>query len=110
MATIPVIDALDRCKIALQYMAEGQSDRLAIILELLVERLEDAIGQAHAQVRQCTCAGTSQPRGASGSAPRGVLTLLPGAGQTAPPSAPGDAEGLEAEGVPANLAKGDSVG
>ena len=100
MATIPVIDALDRCKIALQYMAEGQSDRLTIVLELLVERLEDAIRQAHAQVRQCTCAGASQPRGASGSAPRGVLTLLPGAGQTAPPAAPGDAEGLEAEGVP----------
>jgi len=94
MATIPVIDALDRCKIALQYMAEGQSDRLAIILELLVERLEDAIGQAHAQMRQCTCAGASQPRGASGSAPRGVLTLLPGARQTAPPSAPGDAESV----------------
>jgi len=100
MATMPVLDTLDRCKIALQYIAEGQCDRLTIVLELLVERLEDAIGQAHAQVRQCTCAGASQPRGASGSAPRGGLTLLPGAGQTAPPSAPGDAEGLEAEGVP----------
>ena len=94
MATIPVIDALDRCKIALQYIAEGQSDRLTIVLELLVERLEDAIGQAHAQIRQCTCAGASAPRGASGSAPRGVLTLLLGVGQTAPPSAPGDAESV----------------
>jgi len=78
MATMLVIDALDRCKIALQYIAEGQSDRLTIVLELLVERLEDAIRQAHAQVRQCTCAGASQPRGTSGSVPRGVLTLLPG--------------------------------
>ena len=71
MATMLVIDALDRCTIALPYIAEGQSDRLTIVLALLVERLEDAIGQAHAQVRQCTCAGTSQPWGASGAAPWG---------------------------------------
>ena len=32
MATMLVIDALDRCKIALQYMAEGQSDRLTVVL------------------------------------------------------------------------------
>ena len=57
MATIPVIENLDRCKIALQYIAEGQADPLTVVLELLVERLEDAIGQAHAQLRQCTCAG-----------------------------------------------------
>jgi hypothetical protein len=56
MATIPVIDALDRCTIALQYVAEMQSDSLDIVLELLLERLEDTIGQAHAQSRQCTCA------------------------------------------------------
>ena len=54
MAMHPVIDDLDRCKIALQYIAEGQSDHLTVVLELLVERLEDAIGQAAAQLRQCT--------------------------------------------------------
>jgi hypothetical protein len=89
MATHPVIDALERCKIALQYLAEGQSDNLTIVLALLVERLEDAIGQAHAQLCQCTCAGAAQPRG--------VLTLLPGARQTPPPWAPGAAEDLDAE-------------
>jgi hypothetical protein len=97
MATHPVIDALDRCKIALQYLAEEQSDNLTIVLELLVERLEDAIGQAHAQLRQCTCAGSAQPRAASGATPRGVLTLLPGSWQTPPPWAPGAAEDLDAE-------------
>lgn len=97
MASIPVIDNLDRCKIALQYIAERQSESLAVLLELLLEELEDAIGQADAQLRQCTCAGSSQPRGASGATPRGVLTCLPGAWQTSPLSAPGDAEELDAE-------------
>ena len=92
MATIPVIDDLDRCKIALQYLAEGQSDSLTVVLELLVERLEDAIGQAHAQLCQCTCAGSAQPRETPGAAPRGVLTVLPGSRQTPLPSAFGDAE------------------
>lgn len=78
MATIPVIDDLDRCKIALQYLAEGQSDSLTVVLELLVERLQDAIGQAYAQLRQCTCTGSSRSRETPGSAPGGVLTLLPG--------------------------------
>jgi hypothetical protein len=73
MATHPVIDALDRCKIALQYLAEGQSANLTVVLELLVERLEDAIGPAHAPLCQCTCAGSAQPRAASDAAPRGVL-------------------------------------
>ena len=99
MATIPVIDDLDRCKIALQYLAEGQSDSLTVVFELLVERLEDAIGQAHAQLSQCTCAGSSKPRVTPGAAPRGVLTLLPGSRQTPPPSAlttPEDLDDAEA--------------
>ena len=86
MATNPVINDLDRCKIALQYIAEGQSPSLTAVLELLVERLEEIIGQAHAQLRQCTCAGSAQPRVASGAASRGVLTLLPGSRQTPPPA------------------------
>jgi len=87
MAMHPVIDELDRCKIALQYLAEGQSDSLTVVLELLVERLEDAIGQADAHLRQCTCAGSVQPRETPGSAPRGVLTVLPGSRQTPLPPA-----------------------
>ena len=92
MATISVIDDLDRCKIALQYIAEGQSDSLTVVLELLVERLEDAIGQAHARLRQCTCQGAAQPRVASSAASRGVLTLLPHSRQTPASWAPEDAE------------------
>jgi hypothetical protein len=92
MATMSVIDDLDRCKIALQYLAEGQSDSLTVVLELLVERLEDAIGQADAQLRQCTCAGSAQRR----VTPRGVLTVLPGSRQMPLPAALGDAEDLDA--------------
>jgi hypothetical protein len=77
MAMHPVIDDLDRCKMVLQYIAEGQSTSLPVVLELLLEQLEDAIGQAEAQLRQCTCQGAAQPRVASGAASRGVLTLLP---------------------------------
>jgi hypothetical protein len=91
MAMHPVIDDLDRCKIALQYMAEGQSTRLTVVLELLLEQLEDAIGQAAAQLRQCTCQGTAQPRGAAGAASRGVLTLRPRSRQTPASWAPEDA-------------------
>ena len=94
---MPVIDDLDRCKSALQYIADGQSDSLSAVLKLLVERLEDALGQAHAQLRQCTCGGSAQARTASGAAPRGVLTLLPSSQQTSPPWASGDTEDLDAE-------------
>jgi hypothetical protein len=38
-----MIDDLDRCKMALQYLAEGQSSSLTVVLELLLEPLEDAI-------------------------------------------------------------------
>ena len=95
MATIPVIDDLDRCKIALHYIAEGQSDSLTVVLELLVERLEDAIGQAHAQLRQCTCAGSTPSQATSGAAPRGVLTVLPGSRPTPLPPAPMVCEDLD---------------
>jgi hypothetical protein len=97
MATNPVINDLDRCKIALQYLAEGQSPSLTVILELLVERLEELIGQAYAQLRECTCQGAAQPQVASGAAPRGVLTLLPGSRQTPLPAALGEAEAAREE-------------
>jgi hypothetical protein len=96
MATLPVIDALDRCTIALQYVAELQSDSLAIVLELLLERLEEAIGQAHAQLHQCTCQGSAHPRVPAGPAPRGVLTVFPGARQTSPSWGSRDAEEQDA--------------
>ena len=95
MTTHPIIDDLDRCKIALQYLAEAQSDSLTVVLELLVERLEDAIGQADTHLRHCTCA--TQSRETPGAAPRGVLTLLPGSRQTPLPSALGDAKDRDAE-------------
>jgi hypothetical protein len=75
MATMPVIDALDQCKIALQYVAEMQSDGLTAVLEILLERLEAAIGQARAQLRQCQC--HSAPRPTSILAPRGALMVVP---------------------------------
>ena len=78
MATRPVIDDLDRCKSALQYVAEVQPPSLTAVLELLVERLEAIIGEAEAQLRQCTCQGAAQPRS--------VLTLFPGCRLMAPPA------------------------
>ena len=63
MATLPVIDDLDRCKIALQYVAEMQPDRLTNVFDLLLERLDMAIGQAHAQLRQCQCLRVKLARG-----------------------------------------------
>jgi hypothetical protein len=50
-----IIDELDRCKIALQVVAETQSGGLATLLDLLIENLDSAIGQVQAQLRQCTC-------------------------------------------------------
>jgi hypothetical protein len=77
MALMPVIEDLDRCKIALQYVAERHSDSLTTVLELLLERLEDAIGQAHAHLRQCTCQAHFPGGAPSIPGPSGVLTILP---------------------------------
>jgi hypothetical protein len=96
MATIQVIDDLERCKIALQYVAERQSDSLTVILELLVERLDDAIGQVHTQLRQGVCAGHCPPRETPDATSRGVLTLVPGSRQM-PPPAPVDPEAPHAD-------------
>jgi hypothetical protein len=91
MAMMPVIEDLDRCKIALQYVAEMQSDSLTTVLELLLERLDGAIGQVHAQLRQCTCQAHAPRRATAGPAHPGVLTMLPERRQTPrcpPPVAP----------------------
>ena len=82
MATMPVIDALDQCKIALQYVAEGQSDSLTAVLEILLERLDAAIGQVHAQLRQCQCQCHAAPRATPVSALRGALTVVSRSDQT----------------------------
>ena len=96
MATMPVIDDLDRCKSALQYIADGQSDSLSAVLKLLVERLEDALGQAHAQLRQCTCG--ARPRLVR---PQARATWCPYSPPKLPanvsPWASGDTEDLDAE-------------
>jgi hypothetical protein len=55
MSTRELIDELDRCKTALQVVAEMQSDGMAILLEILLECLDDAIGQVQAHLQQCTC-------------------------------------------------------
>jgi hypothetical protein len=94
MATLPVIDNLDRCKIALQYVAEMQPDRLTNVFDLLLERLDAAIGQAHAQLRQCQCLDHSHPRVTPFPVPRGVLTVLPGCRQPQQSPAPQCPEGL----------------
>ena len=75
MSTRELIDELDRCKTALQVVAEMQSDGLALLLDLLLECLDDAIGQVQAHVQQCTC--QVLPRDSDTSVPlrRGALTM-----------------------------------
>ena len=55
MSNMEIIDELDRCKTALQVVAEMQSDGLATLLDLLIDNLDNAIGQVQAQLQQCTC-------------------------------------------------------
>jgi hypothetical protein len=75
MSARELIDELDRCKTALQVVAEMQSDGLAILLELLLECLDDAIGQVQAHIQQCTC--QDQPSDPDTPVPlrRGALTV-----------------------------------
>ena len=70
-----IIDELDRCKTALQVVAEMQSDGVATLLDLLIENLDDAIGQVQAQLRQCTC--QDRPRDLDTPVPlrRGAITV-----------------------------------
>jgi hypothetical protein len=75
MSTRELIDELDRCKTALQVVAEMQSDSLATLLDLLLECLDDAIGQVQAHIQQCTC--QDLPRDPDTPVPlrRGALTM-----------------------------------
>ena len=75
MATMPLIDELDRCKTALQVVAEMQSDGLVTLLELLIECLDDAIGQVQAHVQQCTCHDLPSDPDTPVPLRRGALTM-----------------------------------
>ena len=82
MAMMDVIDDLDRCKIALQYVADMQGDSLTTVLELLLGRLEDAIGQVQTQLHQGPCPVHTQARATLVPAPQRGLTMIPGPRQT----------------------------
>jgi hypothetical protein len=76
MSTRELIDELDRCKTALQVVAEMQSDGMAILLEILLECLDDAIGQVQAHLQQCTCQVLpSDPEDTPVPLRRGALTV-----------------------------------
>jgi hypothetical protein len=75
MSSRELIDELDRCKTALQVVAEMQSDGLAILLDLLLECLDDAIGQVQAHIQQCTCQELSHDADTAVPLRRGALTV-----------------------------------
>ena len=76
MYTRELIDELDRCKTALQVVAEMQSDGMATLLELLLECLDDAIGQVQAHLQHCTCQVLScDPDDTPVPLRRGALTM-----------------------------------
>jgi hypothetical protein len=75
MSTRELIDELDRCKTALQVVAEMQSDGLATLLDLLLDRLDDAIGQVQAHIQQCTCQDLLSDPDTPVPLRRGTLTM-----------------------------------
>ena len=75
MSTRELIDELDRCKTALQVVAEMQSDGLATLLDLLIECLDDAIGQVQAHVQQCPCHDLPSDPDTPVPVRRGALTM-----------------------------------
>jgi hypothetical protein len=75
MSSMQIIDELDRCKTALQVVAEMQSSGLATLLDLLIENLDSAIGQVQAQLRQCTCQDRSYDLDAPVPLRRGAITV-----------------------------------
>jgi hypothetical protein len=75
MSTRELIDELDRCKTALQVVAEMQSDGLATLLDLLLDCLDDAIGQVQAHIQQCTCQDLPHDPDTPVPLRRGALTV-----------------------------------
>jgi hypothetical protein len=78
MSSMQIIDELDRCKTALQVVAEMQSGGLATLLDLLIENLDSAIGQVQAQLRQCTCQARPCDLDAPVPLRRGAITVYQG--------------------------------
>jgi len=70
-----IIDELDRCKIALQVVAEMQSGGLATLLDLLVDHLDEVIGQVQAQLQRCTCQARPSDLDAPVPLRRGAITM-----------------------------------
>jgi len=52
-----------------------QSDGLATLLELLIESLDDAIGQVQTQLQQCTCQARSRDLDTPIPLHRGAITV-----------------------------------
>ena len=75
MPSMQIIDELDRCKTALQVVAEMQSGGLATLLDLLIDNLDGAIGQVQAQLQQCTCQARSSDLDAPVPLHRGAITV-----------------------------------
>ena len=75
MPSMQIIDELDRCKTALQVVAEMQSDGLATLLDLLIDNLDNAIGQVQAQLQQCTCQAQPHDLDAPVRLHRGAITV-----------------------------------
>ena len=75
MPSMQIIDELDRCKTALQVVAEMQSGGLATLLDLLIESLDDAIGQVQAQLQQCSCQARSRDLDTPIPLRRGAITV-----------------------------------
>jgi len=75
MPSMEIIDELDRCKTALQVVAEMQTDGLATLLDILLDNLDNAIGQVQAQLQQCTCQARSRDPDTPVPLRRGTLTV-----------------------------------
>ena len=75
MPNMQIIDELDRCKTALQVVAEMQSGGLATLLDLLIDNLDNAIGQVQAQLQQCTCQARPHDLDAPVPLHRGAITV-----------------------------------
>ena len=75
MPSMDIIDELDRCKIALQVVAEMQSGGLATLLDLLVDHLDEVIGQVQAQLQRCTCQARPSDLDAPVPLRRGAITM-----------------------------------
>ena len=75
MPNMQIIDELDKCKTALQVVAEMQSGGLETLLDLLIENLDCAIGQVQMQLQQCTCQARHHDPDAPIPLRRGAITV-----------------------------------